>query len=86
MEQATEILVIITSSVLVIFLLLAITSLIVFLVLLKRLSALMHRAEGAAQALEEFASAAKKLAESVTFSGLVGSFVKSFVNRHKREK
>lgn len=86
MEQATEILVVITSSVLVVFLLLAITSLIAFLALLKRLNVLMHRAEDAAQAVEGFAAAVKKLVESVTFSGLVGSFIKSFVNRHKRGK
>lgn len=83
MEQATEILVIITSSVLVVFLLLAIASLIAFLVLLKRLSALMRRAEGAAQAFEEFGAAAKNLAQSVTFTGLIGSLVKHVTKRRK---
>lgn len=87
MEHATEILVIITSSVLVVFLLLGITSLIAFLVLLKRLGRLVHKAENAAEAVESFSAAARNLAQSVTVSSMVGSFVKSFVSRSgKKEK
>lgn len=80
-----EILVIITSSALVVFLLLAIASLIAFLVVLKRISALIHRAEGAAKAFEELGEAAKHLAQTASFTGLLGSVVRHFVKRNKKE-
>ena len=85
MEHATEILVIITSSVLVIFLLLGIVSLITLLVVLKKLSQLIHKAENAAEAIESFSATARTLAQSVTISSMVGSFVKSFVARNGKK-
>lgn len=64
MEQATEILVIITSSVLVIFLLISIFLLIQIIAVIKRIKHLAERAETVADSVESIGAAFQEAAQS----------------------
>jgi len=73
METATEILVIITSSVLVLFLLVAIFATILFIKLLNQLKRLADRAESVVDAVESIGDAVKMANTPFRFSRLLKS-------------
>lgn len=77
-ESATEILVIITSSVLVIFLIGAIFATVLFVKVLNKLKRLADKAESVVDAVESIGDAVKMANSPFRFGRLVQSFAETF--------
>lgn len=87
MNEAAEILVIITSSVLILFLLLAIILLTQFIFLIRRIKKLIHKAENMADAVEAIGETLSKASFSAGLANVVGSFIGSLSKaKNKRGK
>lgn len=85
MDNATEILVIITSSVLVVFLLLAIAAVIQLMIVLGKIKRLAAKAEDVANAVESAADAFQNTVTPIRFGSLLGNFAKTFVKAKRRK-
>jgi hypothetical protein len=84
METATEILVIITSSVLCVFLLLAIAATIVALRIMKSIKRVVARAEDVLETAEEAAETFRNVSGKLSLLKLVQNII-SMANSHKKK-
>jgi len=86
MDEATEILVIITSSVLIAFLLLGITLLLQFIFLLRKIKKLVHKAESVAETVEAVSETLGKAAIPAAFGKIIGSFIASATKAQSKRR
>lgn len=84
METATEILVIITSSVLVLFLLLAIVGAVQLILLVRQIRHIIKRAESVAETVEAASEAFGKAAVPAAIGKVVGSFLQGLTKDKRR--
>jgi hypothetical protein len=88
MDEATEILVIITSSVLILFLLLGILAAIQFLLLLKKVKKLVQKAENVTVTVEVIGDTFRKASTTVGIGSIISNIANSFskASNSKRRK
>lgn len=86
MESANEILVILLSSFLALFLLLGITLLVILIKLAKTISRVVEKAEDAVESVEAATIAFKKVAGPVATGKFLINFIESILNSKKKGK
>ena len=86
MDNATQILVIITSSVLILFLLFAITLLFQFIFLMRRIKHLIQKAESVADTVEAVSETFGKAAVPAAVGKVLGNFLSTLAKQGKRGK
>ncbi len=84
METATEILVIITSSVLVLFLLLAIVGVVQLILLVRQIKHIIKRAESVADTVEAVSETFGKAAAPAAVGKIIGNFLQGLTKDKKR--
>lgn len=81
MDQATEVLVIINSIVLIIFLIMSMVALTYIIRVMKRVDRMSEKAESAVDSLEAAAQAIKEASTPIGFGRALGSMINSFAQR-----
>lgn len=84
MDEATEILVIITSSVLIAFLLLGITLLLQFIFLVRKIKKLIQKAENVAETVEAVGETLGRAVLPAAFGKILSSFIASVTREQSK--